>query len=100
MSVITGHYNRHLVACAWMLYDPRFRKEEPRYFPSDRMDRRIAWRQENPGYELYEPRRAACQLGITVGSLRNSMTHDPSAPVVLVRCQIMCDLMSALDTWV
>jgi hypothetical protein len=84
MSVITGHYNRHLVACAWMLYDPNFRKEEARYFPADSMEPRIEWKQDHPGYDLYEPRSAACQLSITVGTLRKSITHDPSAPVILV----------------
>ena len=54
------------VACAWTLYDPNFRKEEPRYFPSDSVDKRIEWQQENPGYDLYEPRSAACQLDISV----------------------------------
>jgi hypothetical protein len=39
------------IACGWMLSDPNFRKEEPRYFPPDRTDRRIEWRQENPGFD-------------------------------------------------
>ena len=87
------------IACAWMLYDPNFRKEEARYFPAESMDRRIEWRQENPGYDLYEPRSAACQLGITVGSLRKSITHDPSAPVVLGRKLITCNTPALQEWW-
>ena len=54
------------IVCGWMCYDPNFRKEEARYFPSDRTDRRIEWRNENQGYDLYEPKSAACQLRIRV----------------------------------
>ena len=44
-------------------YDPNFRKEEePRYFPSDSVDRRIEWQQVNSGFDLYEPKSGACQL--------------------------------------
>src|SRR2546426_7088365 len=49
-------------SCAWMLYDPRFRKEEPRYFPSDRMDRRIEWRSEEHTSELQSPCNLVCRL--------------------------------------
>jgi hypothetical protein len=52
-----------------MISDPNFRKEEMRYFPADRTDRQIEWRNENPGYDLYEP-SAACQLGISMSFLR------------------------------
>jgi hypothetical protein len=48
-----------------MVYDPNFRKEKARYFPADSTDRRIEWRNENQGYDLYEPKSAACQLGIS-----------------------------------
>jgi hypothetical protein len=34
----------------WSVTDPKFRKEEPRYFPPDRTDKRIEWRQRHPGY--------------------------------------------------
>ncbi|MGE5816615.1 MAG: hypothetical protein ACM37Z_01230 [Deltaproteobacteria bacterium] len=61
------------VAGDWALSDPNFRKEEPRYFPSDSVDRRFEWQQENPGYDLYDPRSAACQLGISVSFLRFSV---------------------------
>ena len=87
------------IACAWMLYDPNFRKEEARYFPADSMDRRIEWRQDHAGYDLYEPRSAACQLGITVGTLRKSITHDPSAPVVLGRGLIACNTPALQEWW-
>jgi hypothetical protein len=39
--------------------DPNFRKEKPRYFPSDSVDKRIGWQQENPGFDLYEADSAA-----------------------------------------
>ena len=87
------------IACAWMLYDPNFRKEEARYFPAESMDRRIEWRQDHPGYDLYEPRSAACQLSITVGTLRKSITHDPSAPVVLGRGLIACNTPALQEWW-
>ena len=37
------------IACGWMVSDPNFRKEEPRYFPSDSVDKRIEWQQETSG---------------------------------------------------
>jgi hypothetical protein len=88
----------HCIACAWMVYDPNFRKEEARYFPSDRTDRRIEWRNENRGYDLYEPRSVACQLRITVGTLRKSVIDDPAAPVILGRGLIACNT-PALQSW-
>ena len=88
----------HCIACGWMVSDPNFRKEEPRYFPPDRTDRRIEWRNENPGYDLYEPGSASCQLGISVSFLRYSVRHDPAAPVLLDRGVIACNT-PALQTW-
>src|SRR5438552_15213002 len=70
-------------ACGWMLYDPNFRKEKPRYFLTDSVDRRVEWKQEHPGYDLYEPKSAACQLGISVSFLRYSIKHERSAPVMM-----------------
>jgi hypothetical protein len=73
------------IVCGWMVYDPSFRKEETRYFPADSTDRRI----ENPGYDLYEPKSAACQLGISVSYLKDSVRNDPSAPIMgwgLIAC--------------
>src|SRR5260370_30774607 len=78
------------IACAWMIYDPRFRNETPKYFPSDSVDRRIEWQQEHPGYHLYEPKSAACQLGISVSFLNDSIREDPSAPVITGKGVIPC----------
>jgi hypothetical protein len=52
------------INCGWTLSDPDFRKEEPRYFPPDRTDKRIEWQQRHPGYDLYEPKSACAQLRI------------------------------------
>jgi hypothetical protein len=82
-----------------MVYDPRFRTEEERYFPSDSTDRRIAWRQENPGYDLYEPKSAACQLKISVSFLRYNMKHDPAAPIVSGRGVIACNTPALQEWW-
>ena len=86
-------------ACGWMMSDPNFRKEEPRYFPPDKVDRRIEWRNENPGYDLYEPRSAACQLGISVSFLRYTIKHDPAAPVVIGRGVIACNTPALQEWW-
>jgi hypothetical protein len=85
-------------ACGWMLNDPNFRKEKPRYFPSDSVDKRIEWQNENPGYDLYEPESAACQLGISVSFLRYSVRQDSSAPVIMGRGSIACNT-PALQSW-
>jgi hypothetical protein len=71
------------IVCGWMVSDPNFRKEEARYFPADSTDRRIEWRQQDPGYDLYEPKSAACQLGISVSHLKDSVRNDPSEPVMM-----------------
>jgi hypothetical protein len=63
----------------WTAYDPNFRKEEPRYFPSDSVDRRTEWQQVNSGFDLYEPKSGACQLGISVSYFNYCVRHDPSA---------------------
>ena len=36
------------VACTWT-FTTQIQKEEPRYFPSDSVDKRIEWQQVNPG---------------------------------------------------
>jgi hypothetical protein len=82
-----------------MVYDPNFRREEPRYFPPDRTDRQIECRNENPGYDLYEPRSAACQLGISVSFLRYNMKHDPAAPIVSGRGVIACNTPALQEWW-
>jgi hypothetical protein len=89
----------YCIACAWMLSDPNFRREEPRDFPSDSVDRRIEWQQENPGYDLYEPRSAACQLGISVSFLNDSIREDPSAPVITGRGLIACNTPTLQSWW-
>ena len=61
------------IACAWMVYDPNFGDEKPRFFPPASVDRRIEWQQEHPGYDRYEPRSAASQLGVTVSFLKHSI---------------------------
>jgi len=86
------------IACGWMVSDPNFRKEEPRYFPSDSVDKRIECWQENPGYDLYEPNRTACQLGISVSFFRYSIRKDPAAPVIMGRGLIACNA-AALQSW-
>jgi hypothetical protein len=53
------------MACSWMVSDPNFRKEQPRYFPPDRTDKMIEWMQQTSGYDLYHPKSAAAQLGIS-----------------------------------
>ncbi len=69
------------VSCGWMKYDPNFRKEQPRYFPPDSVDRRIGWQQKNPGYNLYDAKSAAYQLGTSVSHLKDSIRNDSSSPV-------------------
>lgn len=86
-------------ACGWTIYDPNFRKENPRYFPSDSMDKRIEWRQEHPGYDLYDPKSAAFQLGISVSFLKHSIRHDPSAPVIKGWGFIACNTPGLQSWW-
>jgi hypothetical protein len=86
------------IACGWMRYDPNFRKEQPRYFPPDSVDRRIGWRQENPGYDLYEPKSAAYQLDTTVSHLKDCLRSDSSAPVLMEWGMIACNT-PALQAW-
>jgi hypothetical protein len=87
------------MACGWTVSDPRFRKEEPRYFPPDSTDKRIEWQQENPGYDLYEPKSAAAQLGISVSFLKDSIREDPSAPVIMGRGLIACNTPTVQSWW-
>jgi hypothetical protein len=87
------------VTCPWMLSDPNFRKEEPRYFPSDSVDKRTEWQQANPGFDLYEPKSGACQLGISVSYFNYSVRHDPSAPVIMGRGMIACNTPALQEWW-
>jgi hypothetical protein len=86
------------MACGWMVSDPNFRKEQPRYFPPDSVDRRIEWQQNNQGYDLYDPKSAAYQLNTTVGHLSYSIRTDSSAPVMMRRGMIACNT-PALQAW-
>ena len=88
----------HCIACEWMVCDPNFRKEKPRFFPPDSTDRRIEWQQEHSGYDLYEPKSAACQLGISVSFLKYSIREEPSAPVITGWGLIACNT-PALQAW-
>src|SRR3954469_13625593 len=47
------------------------------------VNRRIEWRKQNPGYDLYAPRSAASQLKVSVSLLRYFVRHDSAAPVIV-----------------
>src|ERR1044071_7823592 len=87
------------IACGWMQNDPNFRKEEPRYFPSDRVDKRIEWQHLHPGYDLYDPTSAAFQLGISVSYLRQSASGDSLSPVSFKRGMIACNTVALQEWW-
>ncbi|HVR17740.1 MAG TPA: hypothetical protein VMS25_15395 [Candidatus Limnocylindrales bacterium] len=53
----------------------------------------------NPGFDLYEPRSAACQLGISVSYFNYSVKHDPSAPVRMGREMIACNTPELQEWW-
>ena len=86
------------MACGWMRSDPNFRKEKPTYFPSDSIDKRIEWTMQNSGFDLYDPRSAAAQLGISLSFFRESVRSDSSAPVIVGRGMIACNT-PALEEW-
>ena len=46
------------ISCGWMITDPHFRKEQPRHFPPDRMDKQIEWQQHGIG---------RITVGVTIG---------------------------------
>jgi hypothetical protein len=52
---------------------------------------------EHPGYDLYFPKSAAAQLGISQSFFRESVKNDPEAPVIMGR-SIACNT-SALQQW-
>jgi len=60
-----------------LVSDPKFRKEQPRYFPTEAVDRWIGWKKEHPGYDLYCPRSAAAQLHISESFFRESVKKGP-----------------------
>ena len=82
-------------ACGWMVCDPNFRKEQPRYFPSDAVDRRREWQQENPGYNLYDPTSAAYQLNTSVSHLKYCIRTDS---LLMEWGMIACNTL-ALQSW-
>jgi hypothetical protein len=82
-----------------MISDPNFRKEEPRYFPSDSVDKRIEWQQANSGFDLYERKSGAAQLRISVSYFNYSVSHDPSAPVRMGRGMIACNTPALQEWW-
>lgn len=86
------------IACGWMCCDPNFRKEQPSYFPSELVDKRIGWQMEHPGYDLYFPSSAAAQLGISESFFRESVKSDSSAPVIMGRGLMACNT-PALQQW-
>jgi hypothetical protein len=85
--------------CGWSLDDPNFRRQTTSCFPSDMVDKKIGWRKDNPGFDLYEPSSAACQLGISTSFLRYSVTHDPAAPVILGRGMVACNTQALQNWW-
>ena len=89
----------YCIACAWMLSDPNFRREEPRDFPSDSVDRGIELQQEHPRHDLYGAKSAACQLGISVSFLKYSIREDPSAPVIMRWGLIACNTPDLQSWW-
>ena len=76
-----------------------FRKEQPSYFSSDVVDKRLGWQMEHPGYDLYFPSSAAAQLGISVSFFRESVRKDSKAPVVGERGMIACNTPALQEWW-
>jgi len=87
------------IACGWMVSDPNFRKEQPGHFPTESVDKRIGWQQEYPGCDLYDPRSAAAQLGISLSFFRESVKKDPKAPVIVGRGMIACNTPALQEWW-
>lgn len=87
------------MACGWMLSDPNFRKDRPTYFPSDAVDNQIEWKMQYPGYDLYYPKSAAAQLGISESFLRYSVKSDASAPMIWGRGMIACKTPVLQEWW-
>ena len=63
------------------------------------IDKRIEWQQVNSGFDLYEPKSRACQLGISVSYFNYSVKHDPSAPVRMGRGMIACNTPALQEWW-
>jgi hypothetical protein len=82
-----------------MVSDPNFRKGQPGYFPPDSVDKQIGWQQDHPGFDLYDPRSAAAQLGISRSFLRECVNNDRSAPVIIGRGMIACNTPELQEWW-
>jgi hypothetical protein len=82
-----------------MMSDPNFRKEPARYFPSDSVDKRVGWQQQHPGFDLYDARSAASQLGISVSFFKESIRRDPAAPVIMGWGVIACKTPALQEWW-
>jgi hypothetical protein len=82
-----------------LVCDPNFRKEQPRYFPADKTDKLFEWQQQNPGHDLYYPRSAAAQLGISENYFKYSVKNDPAAPVIMGRGMIACNTPQLQEWW-
>ena len=85
------------IACGWMLDDPNFRKEKPRYFPSDSMDKRIEWRQSIRDM-ISTSRKALLVSWNQRQFLKYSIRQDRSAPVIMSWGLIACNT-PALQSW-
>jgi hypothetical protein len=77
----------------------KFQKRRAQIFSADRIDRKIEWQLEHPGYDLYEPRSAAAQLKISVSFLRESVRNDPAAPLIWNRGMIACNTPGLQEWW-
>ena len=84
-------------ACGWMVSDPNFRKEQPRYFPTDQWIGRSAEKRNSRDTTFIAP-EAPGQLHISGSFFRESVKKDPKAPVIPGRGMIACNT-SALREW-
>jgi hypothetical protein len=53
----------------------------------------------NSGFDLYEPKSGACELGISVSYFNYSVKHDPSAPVKMGRGMFACNTPELQEWW-
>ena len=63
------------------------------------IDKRTEWQQVNSGFDLYEPKSGACQLGISVSYFNYCVRHDLSAPVRMGRGMIACNTPALQEWW-
>jgi len=64
------------------------------------VDRCIGWKKEHPGYDLYFPRSAAAQLGISEAFSENQWNQDRKAPVIMGRGMIAGNTPVLQGWWV